>query len=143
MWNGLVSEVKASSVKFLGNYSKSEAFIIIKFQFVSLCCHKLIVFRKLPEILLSILLGKTLIPHEELYFLSQTTKFSAELSRRSFKRPCSCTFLVKEKKKCFFLAFEHFAYIMRVLHKFYTWVDNFNNPYLYCCRGEHLANLSH
>ena len=47
------------------------------------------------------------------------------------------------KRNFFFFAFEYFAYITRVLPRFYTWVDNFNNPYLYCCRGEHLANLSH
>lgn len=56
--------------------------------------HKLTVcYQKAAWNFAFVILGRTFIPHKELFFLSQTAKFSAELSKRSFKRPCSCTFL--------------------------------------------------
>lgn len=109
--NDVVSRRKRKKAlpSFSANHSKPESLRYYQF-YLSHCVatNEWLTFRKLPEILLCVLLGRTFIPHEELYFLSQTTKFSAELSRRSFKKDPAVA-LSCERKEFFFLAFKHFC----------------------------------
>lgn len=97
-------------------------------------------FRKLPEILLCILLGRILFLMRNSTFWAKLLSFLQNCLEDHSKKILQLHFLVKENS--FSWPLNIFACIMRILHRFYTWVDNFNNPYLYCRRSKHLANLS-
>lgn len=105
-WHPGVREKKLCQV-LVQITANPKAFIMISSSCL-LRSHQLTVyFQKAAEILLHILLGRTFIPHEELYFLSQT-KFSAEQSRRSFRKDPAVALSYK-RREFFFLAFEHFC----------------------------------